>query len=80
MLCRQIQGGGVAVLDDQLIDAGVELGDVCVGLIDPLQPESNHEPMVIVEPSGQRLRQLVDLGPHPTLGPDRPSLPDRFLG
>ena len=48
----EVPGRGEALPFDQFVDPPVEPVDVGAGLIDPVQPESDHEPVVIVEPAG----------------------------
>jgi hypothetical protein len=54
--------------DDQLLDPGLDRGDIGAGLINPGQHRAEQERVVVAEPPDERLLQPWDLGPHPSSG------------
>lgn len=54
--------------DDQVLDPGLDRGDIGAGLVDPGQHRGQQERVMVGEASNERLLQQRGLGAHPGAG------------
>jgi hypothetical protein len=66
--------------DGAVLDPGVDRREVLVELIDVVQVHPQENRVVVAEPAAQRQGELVDLGPHTSLGELREHLGGAFAG